>query len=247
MPLTLPLLSQACHPLTPDPLPAPSSKVCMSPNCTAAVTRVPSFFPIWSHTQLINSGDWTSDSAASTITLGQWNWYFSSTFRSLILAFFWQVWLAYLWLFLSYCLKECPFSSSGLLKPNSYRTHSQASNSSFQPPLMSLPQMPWKTNSLPFFILYSLFCAFSPFLLSFSLSSSLKELQEFLALQNTFLGDMYVIKVCNIWNLDMFKIIMVMLIVIIRASSYYVFYIRGTVLWTLYTSANLILTSPWNK
>lgn len=110
---------------------------------------------------------------------------------------------------------------------------------------MSLPQMPWKTNSLPFlYSLLSFLCLFSFPSVHFHLSLFLKRVTGIPCFAKYFPGDMYVIKVCNIWNLDnMFKIIMVMLIVIvIRASNYYVFYIRGTVLWTLYTSANLILT-----
>ena len=108
---------------------------------------------------------------------------------------------------------------------------------------MSLLQMPWKTNSLPFlYSLLSFLCLFSFPSLHFRLSLFLKRVTGIPCFEKYFPVDLYVIKVCNTWNLDnMFKIIMVMLI-IIRSFNYYVCYIRGTVLWTLYTSANVILT-----
>ena len=105
-----------------------------------------------------------------------------------------------------------------------------------------------QSSSFSFFstLFFCLFSFPSPY---FSLSLFLKRAVGIPCFEKYFPEDLCLKKVYNIWNSDnVFKIMMVMLIaIVIVASNYYVFYIWGTVLRTLYTSANLILTGALER
>lgn len=178
------------------------------------------------------------------------------------LASFWRVWyiktssLAFL---IPSCLKERPLSwfwsleaqlpawaLDSLLLP----TCSQTPRVLFPDNslLVSLLQTPQKLILIIFFSTLFL-CRFSFPSPYFCLSLFLKRAAGIPCFEKYFPEDLCLMKVYNIWNSDnVFKIMMVTLIAIVTvASNYYVFYTWGTVLRTLYTSANLILTGALER